>query len=156
MFDRRWNQGEVKLLAEEPTTTARWLPWSSLKEHPNQREFTVTKSQWPDFIQQVGVVPAYRRQKHQSTSNDLVIVPMPWRPQGFRTMGFHFSLWLIENFGRVDAPDDYERGPTAWHAILKTFLDSGSSSKRIDKSTAHSLLSVIESRAEIADTFWAF
>ena len=151
---RRWIQGEVKLLAEEPSDTARWLPWRSLSENPNRREFTVTASHWPDQARQIAVVPTYRRRGTDSKAEDLLIVPMPWQPSGFRSMGFHFSLWLIENFGRVGAPDDYDRGPLAWQSLLTRFLKSSGASKRIETSTARSLLAVIDSRGQNPDEHW--
>jgi hypothetical protein len=69
-------------------------------------------------------------------------------------MGFHFSLWLIEDFGRVGDPDDYDRGPLAWQQLLARSLSSSGPSRRLEKSTADSLLAVVESRGENPDKDW--
>ncbi|MCL4205484.1 MAG: hypothetical protein KJ000_23625 [Pirellulaceae bacterium] len=151
---RRWIDGEVRLLGEEPNATARWLPWWSLSKNPNRHEFTVTNSTWPDRVREIGVVPAHRRRAAKAGADDLLCVPMPWQPAGFRSMGLYFCLWLIENFGRVLDPDDYDLGPLGWQSFLMRFLNANGPAQRIEKSTARSLLAVIESRGENPDQHW--
>jgi len=150
---RRFKAGDVHLLAETQVEHPRWLPWSPISENPNRKEFLVTRCNPSGSLVNVCVVPARRRIPPKGRDTDSLWIRMPWFPQGFRWMGLHFSLWLIENFGRVEAPDDYDRGPEAWRRLLPRLLKSKQPSRH-DKAAAKPLLDILESRGRNPDEFW--
>lgn len=151
--EARLREGEIALAVESSHDGVRWVPWSALLRSPSRTTLSVRACRLRDPVFRVCVLPAQRREM-DVTREGYRTVRMPWTGQGFRRMGLHFSCWLIENFGRLEDPADYDRGVLAWQALLRRLL-GGVDTSAADRAAAQQLLQVLTGPAPDPDEEWA-
>lgn len=124
-----------------------WLPWSAA-DGDEQRTIQAV-FHLEGTIERIVVVPGGLNRRQ----DDFTVIPLPWNSRGLRAMATRFSLWLIENLGRIADPDDYDRGRDAWERLLMRFLEHGTGTAR-DRAMAERLLCALRDGGEDPDRFW--
>jgi hypothetical protein len=128
-----------------------WLPWGDRNADPPIEISDVTID---PVCLDIVVVPTRNLRSPGGARWPGEVVEMPWLAEGFQAMAYRFCGWILENFGRVDDPDDYDLGLASWERLLTRLL-SGPSLAAADSLLAKKLLAALQSKGQDADGCWS-
>ena len=111
----------------------------------------VDKVTFTKNLESIAIVPSYKRDS--KIKQEITLVELPWLPLGFKKMGLYFFLWIVQNFGRIGAELDYNRGISNWVKIMKRILDEEVLSKR-NKNEIVKLLQYFKQGIKSVDCEW--